>query len=142
MLHEKVFHVNKKKVDVAQKSISCRQKQDDAASKKHFVRKKSYYFSRNGAPQIPSKSANQITSDKFHYAMQMSGTISNQFLQMDQLEIIQLELWCHLDKSQKLDFLSASGIETISVVRNCVRKRRHIAKQIFYAMFVEYGIVV
>ena len=36
MLHKKVFHVNKKKVDVAQKSISCRQKQDDAASKKCF----------------------------------------------------------------------------------------------------------
>ena len=32
MLHEKVFHVNKKKVDVAQKSFSCRQKQDDDTS--------------------------------------------------------------------------------------------------------------
>ena len=42
MLHEKVFPVNKKKVDVAQKRISCRQKHDDAAAskKKHFVRKK------------------------------------------------------------------------------------------------------
>ena len=38
MLHKKVFHVNKKKVDVAQKSISCQQKQDDAASKKCFWR--------------------------------------------------------------------------------------------------------
>ena len=36
MLHEKVFHVNKIKVDVAQKRISCRQKQDDAALKKIF----------------------------------------------------------------------------------------------------------
>ena len=44
MLHEKVFHINKNKVDVAQKSISCRQKQDGAPSKKYFVRKKSYYF--------------------------------------------------------------------------------------------------
>ena len=50
MLHEKLFHVNKKKVDVAQKSISCRQKQDDAASKKYFVRKKVIIFFRNGAP--------------------------------------------------------------------------------------------
>ena len=33
----------KKKVDVAQKYISCRQKQDDAASKKHFVHKKVYF---------------------------------------------------------------------------------------------------
>ena len=33
-----------KKVDVAQKSISCGQKQDDVASKKYFVQKKSYYF--------------------------------------------------------------------------------------------------
>ena len=45
MLHEKVFHVIKKKVDVAQKSISCRQKQDDAASKKYFVHKKVVIFS-------------------------------------------------------------------------------------------------
>ena len=48
MLHEKVFHVNKKKVDVAQKSISCRQKQDDAASKKYFVHKKVVIFFPNG----------------------------------------------------------------------------------------------
>ena len=45
MLHEKVFHVIKKKVDVAQKSISCRQKQDDAASKKYFVHKIAFIFS-------------------------------------------------------------------------------------------------
>ena len=40
MVHEKVFHVNQKKVDAAQKSVSCRQKQDDAASKIYFVCKK------------------------------------------------------------------------------------------------------
>ena len=33
-----------KKVDVVQKSISCWQKQDDAASKKYFVRKKVIFF--------------------------------------------------------------------------------------------------
>ena len=55
MLHEKVFHVIKKKVDVAQKSISCRQKQDDAASKKHFVRKKSYYFPGTARHRFPQK---------------------------------------------------------------------------------------
>ena len=49
MLHEKVFHVNKKKVDVAQKSVSCRQQQDDAASKKYFVHKKGIIFLRDGA---------------------------------------------------------------------------------------------
>ena len=49
MLHEKVFHVNKKKVDVAQKSISCRQKQDDAASKKYFVHKKLLLFPKRRA---------------------------------------------------------------------------------------------
>ena len=52
MLHKKVFHVNKKKVDVAQKSISCQQKQDDAASKKYFVRKKVIFFSERRAIQI------------------------------------------------------------------------------------------
>ena len=41
---------SKKKVDVAQKSISCRQKQDDPASKKYFVRKKVTNFFWNGAP--------------------------------------------------------------------------------------------
>ena len=55
MLHEKVFHVIKKKVDVAQKSISCRQKPDDAASKKHFVRKKSYFFPERRATDSPKK---------------------------------------------------------------------------------------
>ena len=40
MVHEKVFHVNQKKVDAAQKSVSCRQKQDHAASKIYFVCKK------------------------------------------------------------------------------------------------------
>ena len=45
MLHEKLFHVNKKKVDVTQKSISCRQKQEDAVSKKYFVHKKVVIFS-------------------------------------------------------------------------------------------------
>ena len=45
MLHEKVSHVIKKKVDVAEKRISCQQKQDDAASKKYFVRKKVNIFS-------------------------------------------------------------------------------------------------
>ena len=49
MLYEKVFHVNKKKVDAAQKNILCRQKQDDAASKKYFVHKKVVIFFRNGA---------------------------------------------------------------------------------------------
>ena len=48
-LHEKVFHVIKKEVNAAQKIISCRRKQDDAASKKYFVRKKVIFF-RNGAP--------------------------------------------------------------------------------------------
>ena len=43
MLHEKLFHVNKKIVDVAQESISCRQKQDYAASKKYFVRHATYF---------------------------------------------------------------------------------------------------
>ena len=52
MLHEKVFHVNKKKVDVAQKSISCRQNQDDAASKKYFGRKKVFFFPERRAIQI------------------------------------------------------------------------------------------
>ena len=41
MLHEKVFHVDKKKLDVAQKSISWQQKQDDAASKEIFWAQKS-----------------------------------------------------------------------------------------------------
>ena len=44
MLHEKIFHVNKKKVDVAQNSISCRQKQDDATSKKYIGCKKIIVF--------------------------------------------------------------------------------------------------
>ena len=52
MLHEKVFHVIKKKVDVAQKSISCRQKQDDAASKKIFCAQKSYFFLKRRAIHI------------------------------------------------------------------------------------------
>ena len=52
MLHENVFHVNKKIVDVAQESISYRQKQDDAASKKYFVRKKVFFFFQNGAPYL------------------------------------------------------------------------------------------
>ena len=43
MLHEKVFHVNKKKVDVAQKSISCRQKEDDAAPKTILCEKMSFF---------------------------------------------------------------------------------------------------
>ena len=40
----------KKKVDVAQKYISCRQKQDDAASKKYFVHKKVAIYFPNRAP--------------------------------------------------------------------------------------------
>ena len=47
MLHEKVFHTNQKKVDLAQKSILCRQKQDDTVSKKYFVRKEAIFF-QNG----------------------------------------------------------------------------------------------
>ena len=43
VLHEIVFHVNKK-ADVAQKSISCRQKQDDAASKYILGAKKFFFF--------------------------------------------------------------------------------------------------
>ena len=39
-----------KKVDVAQKSISCGQKQDDVASKKYFVQKKKVIFFRKCAP--------------------------------------------------------------------------------------------
>ena len=50
MLHEKIFHVNKKKVDVAQNSIACRQKQDDATSKKYIGCKKIIFFFRSGAP--------------------------------------------------------------------------------------------
>ena len=50
MVYEKVLHANQKKVDVAQKSVSCRQKQDDTASKKYFVRKKVITFFRNDAP--------------------------------------------------------------------------------------------
>ena len=38
-----------KKVDVAQKSVSCRQKQDDAESKKYFVRKNVTIFPQRRA---------------------------------------------------------------------------------------------
>ena len=50
MLLEKVFHVNKKKLMLHKPSISCRQKQDDAAPKKYFVLKKVINFFRNAAP--------------------------------------------------------------------------------------------
>ena len=43
LLHEKLFYCQPKKVDLAQKSISC-QKKDDAASK-IFCAQKSYHFS-------------------------------------------------------------------------------------------------
>ena len=36
MLHEKMFHDNKKKLMLHKKGFSCRQKQDDAAQKKYF----------------------------------------------------------------------------------------------------------
>ena len=42
-----------KKLDVAQKSISCRQKQDDAASKKYFVRKKIIFFPERCTIKLP-----------------------------------------------------------------------------------------
>ena len=51
MLHEKVFHVTKKLV-LHKKSISCRQKQDNAAPKKYFLLKKVINFFRNGAPYL------------------------------------------------------------------------------------------
>ena len=44
MLQEKLFYVKPKKVDVAQKSVSCRRKQDDAAQKNYFVLKKVSFF--------------------------------------------------------------------------------------------------
>ena len=50
MLHEKMFHVNRKKVDIAQKSILCLQKQDDPASKKYFVAKKVINFFQERHP--------------------------------------------------------------------------------------------
>ena len=46
--------MSSKEVNVAQKIISCRQKQDDAASKKYFVRKK-VIFLRNSAPYFSIK---------------------------------------------------------------------------------------
>ena len=52
MLHEKLFYVKQKKVDVAQKSVSSRQKQDDAAQKNYIVLKKAITFFQNGAPYI------------------------------------------------------------------------------------------
>ena len=78
MLHEKVFHVNKKKkVDVAQKSLSCRQKQDDAASKTYFVRKKVFIFFRNDAPYHNTCFHMNYNSSKYS---QPSLFISNIFL--------------------------------------------------------------
>ena len=50
MLHEKLFYVKEKKIDVARKSVSCRQKQDGAAQKNYFVLKKVINFFQNGAP--------------------------------------------------------------------------------------------
>ena len=44
MLHEKLFYVKQKKVDVAQKSDSCRQRQDDAAQKIILCSKKLLFF--------------------------------------------------------------------------------------------------
>ena len=52
MLHEKLFYVKQKKVDVARKSVSCLQEQDDAAQKKYFVLKKVINFFANGAPYL------------------------------------------------------------------------------------------
>ena len=42
----------KKKLILHKKSISCRQKQHDAAPKKYFVLKKVTNFFRNGAPYL------------------------------------------------------------------------------------------
>ena len=42
----KKYPMPPKKVDVAQKSISCLQKQDDAASKKYFVHEKVIIYSK------------------------------------------------------------------------------------------------
>ena len=39
-----------KKADVAHKSVSCRQKQDDAAQKNYFVLKRVLIFFKNGVP--------------------------------------------------------------------------------------------
>ena len=44
MLHEKLFYVKQKKVNVSRKSVSCRQKQDDAAQKNYCVLKKVINF--------------------------------------------------------------------------------------------------
>ena len=55
MLHEKVLHVNKKKVDVAQKSILYLQKQDDAASKKvmnFFLQRRTIPLSKGNVNKI------------------------------------------------------------------------------------------
>ena len=49
MLHENVF-TSTKKVNVAQKSISCQQKQDEAAQKICFVLKKVNNSFPNSAP--------------------------------------------------------------------------------------------
>ena len=46
MLNEKLFYVKQKKFDVAQKSVSCRQKQDDAAHIIILCSKKSLLFCR------------------------------------------------------------------------------------------------
>ena len=53
MLHEKLFYVKQKKVDVARKSVSRRQKQDDAAQINYFLLKKVIIFFLNGAPYKP-----------------------------------------------------------------------------------------
>ena len=47
MLHKKLFYVKPKVADVARKSVSCRQKQDDAAQKNYFVLKKFINFFQN-----------------------------------------------------------------------------------------------
>ena len=46
MLHKKLFYVKQKKVNVKQKSVLRRQKQDDSAQKNYFVLKKVIIFSR------------------------------------------------------------------------------------------------
>ena len=49
-MHKKVFHVNEKKLMLHKKSISCREKEDDAAQKNILCSKKLLNFFRNGTP--------------------------------------------------------------------------------------------
>ena len=52
MLLEKVFHVNKEKLMLHKKGISCRQKQDVGATKKDFVLKKVIFYLKPRAVNV------------------------------------------------------------------------------------------